>query len=56
MGGRPPGDGSGGPPAVSGRRARSDQIEPNRTARGSSAPVDDDMADIEELLRRRGIT
>ncbi len=33
------------------------QIEPSRKLPSSKrAPVDDDMADIEELLRRRGIT
>lgn len=38
----------GGPPA---------QVERSRSApKSSRAPVDDDMADIEELLRRRGIT
>lgn len=57
MGARPPGDGAGAKGSIAGRRTGSAQIEPSRNTRGSrAAPVDDDMADIEELLRRRGIT
>lgn len=51
MGGAP----AGGTPEK--RPAQPGQIEPSRTVPASKRPpVDDDMADIEELLRRRGIT
>lgn len=61
--------GLGAPPAGPGRRARSDELPggatapgaptapsaPARPARGA-APVDDDLADIEAILKNRGIT
>jgi hypothetical protein len=41
-------------PAAAGTRAKSPRaVEPSASSR--SAPVDDDMAEIEEILRRRGI-
>jgi hypothetical protein len=50
-----PDSGSGKSAAGGGSAAQPRQIEPSRGA-PAPAPVDDDLAEIEELLRRRGIT
>jgi hypothetical protein len=54
MGARGMGGASG--ETTANRPAEAGQIEPSRKVPSTRAPVDDDMADIEELLRRRGIT